>query len=252
MSLNTLNQVYKDSLSFPYCSASAYYFFENIATPENFWSDCYGQIKRLKWELLKNWIQAEYIDDTIVGRHRSLIFKSQEGDFYLSSYLMHGEPVLLGKSSELKIPTHPFVWNDNSILCVSKRNNLLDVTKLWPNSYRKDSFHFDINNTINNDLSYEEYLFRILHPEQTTLSIRVIDFENMEVLHYVFDFTHKKIFAVSSSGKFHKGTREFDEILKRIANVIKSSPEEIEDYIHWAYIIREKMVKELNIPGISL
>jgi len=72
-----------------------------------------------------------------------------------------------------------------------------------------------------------------VHPQQTTLSIRVVDFEdNNNVLHYIFDFTKNKFFAISKAKIFIEDSIEFNEVLKRIAEIIDSSPHEIVDYIY--------------------
>lgn len=72
-----------------------------------------------------------------------------------------------------------------------------------------------------------------MHPEQTTLSIRVVDFEdNNNVLHYIFDFTRNKFFTISKAKIFIENSVEFNDVLKRIAEIIYSSPDEIVDYIY--------------------
>ena len=59
-----------------------------------------------------------------------------------------------------------------------------------------------------------------------------MDFENSnDVLHYIFDFTKKRILTISEGRVFHQNSIKFNEILKRIAQIIDSSPEEIVDYI---------------------
>lgn len=252
MQLNKASEILKKNLEFPYCSASAYYNFDWQKISDNFWWNCCEQAEKLKKDLEKFWIEAKYIDDFTVGRHRSIIMKWDDWDYYLSPYLMQEKAILLTENIQEDILVHPFIWDKSWILKISKKDNILNVTKLWPNSYRKDIFSYDINKLINDDLSLENHISRVIHPEQTTLSIRVIDFENTDVLHYIFDFKSNKIYTLSSKGRFYIGTKEFDETLKKIANIIDSSPSEIQDFIHWAYKIREKILKHFDIKNISL
>lgn len=252
MQVNKASEILKKNLEFPYCSASAYYDFDWQNISEKFWWNCCEQAEKLKKDLEKSWIEAKYIDDFTVWRHRSIIMKWNDWDYYLSPYLMQEKAILLTENIQEDILVHPFIWDKSWILRISKKDNILNVTKLWPNSYRKDIFSYDINKLINDDLSLENHIARVIHPEQTTLSIRVIDFKNIDVLHYIFDFKLNKIYTLSSKGRFYNGTKEFDETLNKIAEIINSNPSEIQDFIYWAYKIREKILKHFDIKHISL
>ncbi|EKE30352.1 MAG: hypothetical protein ACD_2C00001G0002 [uncultured bacterium (gcode 4)] len=240
---NKLCSIYKDGLNFPYCSATAFYYLDSIDVPDKFWSNCCDQAKRLNESLLENWFESEYIEDILVGRHRSLLCGSWNEVFFLSPYLMHTEPICITPLSDFNSKSFPFADDHKSLLHISKIWNILNATKHWPNSSRKDVFSFDIRKGVKEDLVYNDHFQRATHLEQKNLSIRVIDFEDSNVLHYIFDFISNEIFAVSSRGRFWKWTWWFLEILWRISQIIGSSPMEIEDYIFGAYLIRQKILK---------
>lgn len=239
---NKLIEIYKENLSFPYCSASGYYLLSGICPPDKFGSDCVGQAKILKQKLHDASICAKYIDDNETGRHRSLLCEIEGQLYYMTTYLMHPAPVPLN-SGLLVVPSFPFVQGVSSSIFISIKGTILDVKKTWINSCRIDRFCFDINSANNEELSHEEWMRRLIHPEQKTISIRVMDIVNVEVLHYVMhvskaDRTHTS----SSLGVSQKGSGEYNRTLRRIAELIGSSPSEIEEYIYGAYKIRKEML----------
>ncbi|EKE27872.1 MAG: hypothetical protein ACD_3C00142G0028 [uncultured bacterium (gcode 4)] len=240
---NKLCSILKDSLSFPYCSATTFYYLNHIDTPLKFWSNCGDQARRLKNSLFENWFKASYIEDILVGRHRSILCEVWQDTFYLNPYLMHEMPVLLDSLTNKVINSYPMSESAKSIIHISKEGNILNVMKLWPNTARKDSFSFNIGNKIEKDLTYEDHLSRAPHPEQKNLSLRVIDIEVKEVFHVIFDFLRQNLSAISSKGKFERWTIEFNDIIKKMARIIDSSPWEIEDYIMWAFLIREEIIR---------
>ena len=238
-----LFDIHQKSLSFPYCSATSFYVLNGISAPDNFGADCIGQAIILKQKLHDASIEAKYLDDKIVGRHRSLICEIAGHSYYLTTYLMHQLPVLLDSAS-LIVPSFPIAQGCFSGINFTKKNSILEVKKTWVNSCRIDKFVFDIESASNEELSREEWMRRLIHPEQKTISIRVIDFSNDDVLHYVMHATKAdKTYVISSQGVSPKGTGKYDSTLRRIAELICSSPKEIQEYIYGAYLIRETLIK---------
>ena len=241
--VNKLFDIHHKSLSYPYCSATSFYVLNGISTLANFGADCIGQAIILKQKLHDASIEAKYIDDQMVGRHRSLICEIAGHSYYLTTYLMHQYPVLLNSAS-LVVPSFPIVQGCSSAIHFSKDNSILEVKKTWANFFRIDRFVFDIDSATSEELSREEWMRRLIHPEQNTISIRVIDFENVEVLHYVMHaMKADKTYAISSKGVSPKGTGEYVRTLRRIAKLIGSAPSEIQDYIGSAYLLRQEMLR---------
>lgn len=202
---NKLINIYKDNLSSPYCSASTFYLLNGIFPLDKFGTDCVGQAKKLKQKLHDASICTKYIDDNITGRHRSLMCEIEGQLYYMTTYLMHQSPIPLNSDS-LVVPSFPFAHGISSKVFISKRDSILDVKKTWINARRIDEFSFDINGATDEEVSHEEWMRRLVHPEQKTISIRAIDSENVEVLHYVMHASRAdRTYTISSLGVSQKG-----------------------------------------------
>lgn len=242
MNKEKIDKIYKENLHFPYCSATSFYLLSNIETPTKFWSNCYEQAKKLKNDLKKCNIETKFLEDIKIKRHRSLVYMNKDLVIYFWPYLILPNPIIFENITNLEIDSFPYLVNKNSTVTVNKNSNILNVSKNWPNSNRIDSFYFDLNLATNYERIYEEYLEKILHPEQKNLSIRVIDFENNNLLHYVFDFINHKFYVIFNTTRHDKWSKEFNLVLSRIWKIINSSPSEIEDYIYWWFLNRQKLI----------
>lgn len=241
-----LNTVYAKNLLYPYCSATAYYVLNGILPPDNFGTDCAGQAKRLRQELHDVDVFAKYIDDTVSGRHRSLVCWHDGQCYYMTPYLMHRTPININ-SVPLVVPAFPCAQDSCSKIFISTQDATLDVRKVWLGQPRIDRFVFDLTRANFDELTNDEYTARIIHPEQNTISIRVIDFCNNETLHYLIHTSNTdRSYTISAQGISPKSAGEYGRILKKIAELIDSSPSEIQDYIFGAYKLRQTMLREVE------
>jgi len=230
---------------YPYSSAAFYYVYNGISPPDKLGTDCVGQAEILKQKLHELSITAKYIEDTIVGRHRSLLCEVDCQQYYMSPYLLHQYPVPLNKATLLVLPTFPVMQGQASKLFITKTDNILEVKKTWLNSSRVDRFCFDLNISTSMELTQQEWMRRLIHPEQKTISIRVLDPLNGEVLHYLINIENLNgAYVISSNGASYKQSEEFNRVLKRIAELTDSAPSEIEDYIFGALALRHRLLSD--------
>lgn len=250
------NSICNDEFFYPYCSATSFYRLSGaeLDFSEKFGSDCVWQSARLKKRLTEAGVRCKYIDDVIVGRHRSLLCDMDGYLYYVSPYLMLDYPVFIGshKDANATIATsYPYVGNSPSPVDISLEEGMLSVVKRWNVTGRVDSYRFDLNKTTNDELTSFEYIRRLIHPEQNNLSMRIIDKQEKEVLHYIVPLSNIACaFTLSSKGMARNGTTQYKVVLGRIASLLEATQDEIEDYVIGAVMIRSKWC-EANKIGAS-
>jgi hypothetical protein len=235
----SLEETFKESLAFPYCSATHFYRHVGIHVPERFGDNCYEQSKRLVNRLEVNGIKARLLKDLMVGRHHSVVAFHDGKEYYLNPYFMHREPILISEDNE---EHEAYPLNGNRMITTVLFGKLLMAEKRWPKSKRKDKFMFDLSASVC-ELSCEEYTNALLHPEQKTVSIRAIDYESADVLHACRSNEDKSFFCLDMNGRYLRGTRHYDRIIDSLSALIRSNSSEIHDFLWGAGLLREEMLK---------
>lgn len=172
-----LFEILLESLSFQYSSAASMYILDDQRPPKKFGSNCYEQARNTKIALQAAGFEKTYfVEDTIVGRHRSIICETEAGRFLFCPYFMHLDLIHIDAiQADLTIDAYPIVEGIGSTIAVTRTENRITITKSWPRQERIDRFTFDLDRHITSDIDFDDYVARAIHPEQSTLSIRFLN-----------------------------------------------------------------------------
>lgn len=244
-----LKQILHDLLSFQYSSAASMYILDGQRPPKKFGSNCYEQARNLKISLADaGFDQTYFIEETSIGRHRSLICSVDEALFYFNPYFMQRELIALdGILFERAFDSYPIVDGNHSTINVTRDNGRLTVIKQWPLQKRVDKFIFDINKPITKEWDFEEYFSRVFHPEQTTLSIRFLNTATGATDHlaYSVNDTGKKgadLFIKTNEHEkiLRSDSKRFNAKLDELTQLIHSNEKETVDFMNGAIEIHKK------------
>lgn len=243
--LQKMQDVLTEALRTPYSSAYSLYYITGKPSPEKLGFNCYEQSRRLERSLVREGLEGFRLQDTLVGRHLPTICIEGEHLVLLDPYLMHPEPIVLprGRNFRAEASAYPVINGIQSKILVSMDRNLLSVEKTWPTSRRKDSFLFDLSKSNLIRITPEWYSNAVFHPEQTSLSVRAIDFEREDTVHCIYHLERRSWLVKSGKGTYFQGRQEFSNEMARLGGLIDSSPQEILDHISGAVEIWDRMSK---------
>lgn len=251
--IEKLNKILKDSLSFQYSSAASMYILDGQRPPKKFGSNCYEQARNLKNVLTAaGFYQTYFIKETLIERHRSLICIAGGKRFYFNPYFMLCELIDLSAIPYQKtFYSYPIVNGEYSPIDISIDKGKLTVAKRWPLSKRVDTFIFDLDKPAASEMDFEEYFPAVFHPEQTTLSIRFLNPSTGATDHlacsvnddgksntdlFIKTNVHEKIMQSDSA--------RFDTKLDELSALISSNRTETIDFMNGAIAIHKKLSSE--------
>lgn len=245
-----LRMILIKALDFQYSSAASMYILDGQHPPKKFGSNCYEQARNLRNALIAaGFDQTYFIEESLVGRHRSLISLINGERFYFNPYFMHCELIDLDATRpKNKFNSYPIVNGNYSPINITMDGNQLTVVKQWPLQKRVDKFIFDINKPIANEWHYEDYFSRVFHPEQTTLSIRFLNTTSGTVDHlaYAIDDTiknNRQLFIKTNENKkiLESDSVLFDKKLEELTTLISSNKKETLDFLYGAIDLHKKL-----------
>ena len=247
--MTKLQEILLDSLSFQYSSAASLYILDGQRPPKKFGSNCYEQARSLRNTLMQcGFNQTYYIEDALQRRHRGVLCCIKEKRFYFDPYLMHPEPIEVDhKPFTRTYNSYPTVQGEQSKLSISHRHNKLHVAKRWPGQSQIHTFAFDLHSLITTDITFDDYLQRTFHPEQTTLSIRFLNVTTKAVdrLVYPLDQTKHGIFIKTNEGIDipSSDVLVFQKKLRALTPLISSNSQEVLDFIEGAAALHKQFSK---------
>ncbi|KKU37144.1 MAG: hypothetical protein UY31_C0010G0012 [Candidatus Wolfebacteria bacterium GW2011_GWE1_48_7] len=221
---------------------------------KQFGSNCYEQSRNIRNELTKaGFDQTYYIEDMIVGRHRSILCYTNKRRFIFCPYFMHRELIDVdGIKDTRTIPAYPIVQGVPSTIRVMREGDIITIAKDWPGQERVDRFTFNLTRGISDDLDFNDYIFRALHEEQTTLSIRFLDQKTGTVDHLicVADTNHlnEELYIRTNEGvRIPRSDRAvFNTKLSTLASIISVDANDAIDFLLKARVLHEKF--RINKP----
>ncbi|MBT3583165.1 hypothetical protein HN924_03220 [Candidatus Woesearchaeota archaeon] len=217
-----------------YSSATSPFLLNGDRWPVQFGTNCCEEAKVLRHILTQfEFSQVYYLDDQLTKRHRSLLCELDNKTYYINPYFMIPQAIELDQLDSIEVDTFPIVNDEYSIVTLTKDGAQLSVTKSWPGSDRKDKFQFDISQAHNNELEFEDYIQRVFHEEQRTLSIRVLDVYTNATDHIVFPIqTCDGMYIKTNEGQqIMPDSTEFAPTLANLSHKLRVTPKSVVSFM---------------------
>lgn len=263
--------IYKDILyHVPYNSISQLYIYlKKIDVPLSFGLPCALQLK----ELTRRFNEAGFSYTGHVNhRHGTIIVPIEGREYLFDPYLLHSEPVCLSSLEDNKhysFKAFPYRKDKEGRtipsqfrLQVSRKNETLN-TRYAQFQVENDKFllvrrfRFDLSQTVMKLPSPSKIIPYFFHPEQTTLSIRVLCKSDSKMYQLIYPIcwyfrsgmhSPTNIFIKLNSGETITSSRsDYRFFLQKIADNIGLSKNDIIDFIMGGVSLYEKFApKEIK------
>jgi hypothetical protein len=251
----------------PYNSVSSVFNVAREVPPAVFGGNCIWQVMQLRKRLLNEGVRGTYFLRD--GRHHTLIVPSREALFLLDPYLMHKEPINLTEMLDSREKQRKFIAYPNVIDASGKVQKgyiaivfekdkhrfVIEKGRFNPNlsEYRVLRFFFDLNCPKYRTLSLSNPSVAF-HPEQTSLSIRVLDIASGEVMHLIYPIHKFYNLPVNESHLYvktnqclvvpHSKSRDFNNSVSRIATTLNCTIEEMLRFMRRGVVLYNRLAPQ--------
>lgn len=233
----------------PYCSISAYYKLAGHNVNEKFGGNCLYQSELLQTKLQES--ETFFVRD---GRQFSLIVKENNKYIYLNPYLLQENPICFdinnNEAQNGLVKSYPHVNYENKEFLskisykFSPSEEILSIEKMRysinEREYKSSKFSYNLTNKIIKPPKHYGQSF-IVHPEQTSLSIRIFDETTKSLSHLIYplnkpsnrlNVSKKNLLIKTMAGLvINYNNQDFLTHAQLIAAKIDSSTKDLIDFI---------------------